>query len=100
MNLSKQALLEKCEELGIKKCKSKNKSELIELINQHTQNANIPIEPNEQIQNNITYPPFHFIDLFCGIGGFHQGTILCLRRRDLCRFLRDLEPRELLLLRR
>ena len=32
--LSKTELLEKCEELGIKKCKSKNKSELIDLINQ------------------------------------------------------------------
>jgi hypothetical protein len=32
--LSKTALLEKCEELGIKKCKSKNKDKLIELINQ------------------------------------------------------------------
>ena len=33
--LSKTELLEKCEELGIKKCKSKNKGELIELINNH-----------------------------------------------------------------
>jgi hypothetical protein len=31
--LTKIELLEKCEELGIKKCKSKNKSKLIELIN-------------------------------------------------------------------
>jgi hypothetical protein len=30
--LSKIELLEKCEELGIKKCKSKNKGELINLI--------------------------------------------------------------------
>jgi hypothetical protein len=35
--LLKTELLEKCEELGIKKCKSKNKSELIELINSKTQ---------------------------------------------------------------
>ncbi len=33
--LSKTELLEKCEELGIKKCKSKNKCELIEIINTH-----------------------------------------------------------------
>ena len=30
--LSKTELLEKCEELGIKKCKSKNKEELIALL--------------------------------------------------------------------
>ena len=35
--LSKTELLEKCEELGIKKCKSKNKGELIELINKNKQ---------------------------------------------------------------
>lgn len=35
--LSKTEILEKCEELGIKKCKSKNKGELIDLINVKTQ---------------------------------------------------------------
>jgi site-specific DNA-methyltransferase (adenine-specific) len=34
--LSKPELLKKCEELGIAKCKSKNKGELIELINSKT----------------------------------------------------------------
>ena len=37
--LSKLELLTKCEELGITKCKSKNKSELIELINNKHQNS-------------------------------------------------------------
>ena len=32
--LSKTELLEKCEELGFKKCKSKNKGELIDLMTQ------------------------------------------------------------------
>ena len=36
--LSKTELLEKCNELGIKKCKSKNKSELINFINQFNSN--------------------------------------------------------------
>jgi DNA (cytosine-5)-methyltransferase 1 len=36
--ISKMELLEKCEELGIKKCKSKNKGELIDSINTKTQN--------------------------------------------------------------
>jgi hypothetical protein len=35
--LSKTELLEKCEELGITKCKSKNKGELIDLINSKSQ---------------------------------------------------------------
>jgi len=35
--LSKAELLVKCEELELKKCKSKNKSELIELINSKSQ---------------------------------------------------------------
>jgi adenine-specific DNA-methyltransferase len=35
--LSKPELLAKCEELGIKKCKSKNKGDLIDLINVKTQ---------------------------------------------------------------
>jgi hypothetical protein len=35
--LTKTELLEKCEELGIKKCKSKNKGELIDLINVKSQ---------------------------------------------------------------
>ena len=30
MSLSKKELLEKCEELGINKCKSKNKTQLID----------------------------------------------------------------------
>ena len=34
--LSKTELLKKCEELGIQKCKSKNKCELISLINMTT----------------------------------------------------------------
>lgn len=38
--LSKQALLEKCEELGITKCKSKNKNDLMELIKNKMSDAN------------------------------------------------------------
>jgi len=44
--LSKTELLKKCEELGITKCKSKNKSELIDIINSKDQieNQKIPIK--------------------------------------------------------
>ena len=110
--LSKTELLEKCQELGITKCKSKNKSELIKLINveihlekkielvvedelflenededednNEDENENDNLfkldnfiinndvekinEDNKIINSNLKY-----IDLFCGIGGFHQA---------------------------
>lgn len=54
--LSKIQLLAKCKELEIKKYKSKNKRELIVLINKTNQ---LP-----------TYKTINYIDLCCGIGGF------------------------------
>lgn len=79
---TKAELLTKCQELGITKCKSKNKEELIALINAattiSTTTSTTPIEP-------LAHPPtepeppldyegqLKFIDLFCGIGGFHQA---------------------------
>jgi DNA (cytosine-5)-methyltransferase 1 len=100
--LSKSELLEKCQELGITKCKSKNKCELINLINiemhskqgEQSEKAETTelssenddddesvisdtfiidedtgnIEDTKIIQSNLKY-----IDLFCGIGGFHQA---------------------------
>jgi DNA modification methylase len=58
--LSKTELLEKCKELGLIKYKSKNKSELIQLINSKSQpmRENIPIEiieDDNQIINNNYY---------------------------------------------
>lgn len=51
--LSKKNLLEKCEELGIIKCKSKNKSELIKLINNiHHKEIELIKETNEKIVVN------------------------------------------------
>lgn len=55
--LKKIELLEKCEELGIKKCKSKNKGELIILINLKTQKNAEVIDNNdteEKTVNNIS----------------------------------------------
>lgn len=58
IKLSKTELLAKCEELGIKKCKSKNKGELINLINVKTQPKKVEliIEDDDQeiIDLNIT----------------------------------------------
>ena len=109
--LLKIELLEKCEELGIKKCKSKNKGELIHLINAKIQSKKkvIPedtasenddshtssdvsildnfadeeyVDNNEEyVDNNEEYVDknediksgLKYIDLFCGIGGFHQA---------------------------
>jgi hypothetical protein len=51
-NLSKPELLAKCEELGITKCKSKNKNELIELLNKNLQPEKKPtliIEDDDDI---------------------------------------------------
>jgi DNA (cytosine-5)-methyltransferase 1 len=53
MNLttfSKSDLLKKCEELGIVKCKSKNKEGLIELINKIIEKNNTNIKQNELVE--------------------------------------------------
>ena len=83
--LSKIELLKKCEELGIKKCKSKNKGELIELINQkQTTTQTIPLKKIELIiedeDNQLDTPiikstplEIKYIDLFCGLGAFHTA---------------------------
>jgi len=84
--LSKLELLEKCEELGIKKCKSKNKDKLIELINNFTEkndiyinSDNLSIEsdkeefiiiPKKKMSNKKS---INVIDLFCGCGGMSKG---------------------------
>jgi len=55
--LSKQELLQKCEEYGINKCKSKNKTELITLIQNKFENNNeIKNVTNKPINNSIPKP--------------------------------------------
>ncbi len=95
MNLSqltKIELLKKCEELGINKCKTKTKKEIICLIenkindndneNDDTQSECSDEQTLEENNNsideeinisNIDLSSYKFIDLFCGIGGFHQA---------------------------
>lgn len=71
--LSKKELLTKCEELGITKCKSKNKNELVELINQkNTTSQPISLKKLEVIIE-ITPLKIKYIDLFCGLGAFHTA---------------------------
>jgi DNA (cytosine-5)-methyltransferase 1 len=78
---TKIELLSKCKELNILKCSSKNKTELIKLIQDCTlteSSVTVTEEtPNIIIQNTsvetINKNNIRFIDLFCGIGGFHQA---------------------------
>ena len=79
--MSKLELFEKCKKLGITKCSSKNKSQLIELIN----GKNKVIEEPKMILSNEEIPPqntqiievdrktLNVIDLFCGCGGMSKG---------------------------
>jgi len=89
-HLSKTLLLAKCDELGITKCKSKKKGELVELIHQKQMSQRVPLqkpiefslkkdEKTNTDSNEIqTIPVFHktrsrnytLVDLFCGTGAF------------------------------
>jgi len=78
--LSKTELFVKCEELGISKYKSKNKKELIELINGKTLKKikpHIEFIIEEEPENNIQFinnsNTLNVIDLFCGCGGMSKG---------------------------
>lgn len=78
--MSKLELLKKCQELGIRKCSSKNKSELINLINSKNNFQDIIVEETNEviIHNNksiinFTTHTFNVIDLFCGCGGMSKG---------------------------
>jgi len=59
--MNKLELLEKCKELSITKCRTKNKSQLIELINskeklQLNKNNQISNDNNNEVDNNIESP--------------------------------------------
>lgn len=78
--LLRQELLVKCEELGITKCSSKNKSELIQLITLKQK-----IEPNNTLQSQSTpilsadtklnNSVCNFIEVCAGGGGLSSGLI-------------------------
>ena len=69
--LLKQELLVKCEELGIFKCKSKTKSDLIQLI--ITKQTLTSKEPQIIVSNENTNNTLNVLDLFCGCGGMSKG---------------------------
>lgn len=79
--MSKLELLKKCKELGITNSSSKNKSQLIELINGKNK---IIEEPKINLSNEEIAPQntqiievdtktLNVIDLFCGCGGMSKG---------------------------
>ena len=99
--MSKIELLEKCKELGITKCSSKNKSQLIELIfsKQLTSDiSNIFVEtPLENKNKEINLPIIeilpdpsikliNYIDLCCGIGGFRVALESFQKKNTNIRF--------------
>ena len=89
--LSKKELIQTCIQLHIKNYSNKNKSALLELINNKKETTinSLDIVNNIQVQEmlNNTHPIINsmdinkieapttlkYIDLFCGIGGFHQA---------------------------
>ena len=70
--MSKSELLEKCKELGITRCSSKNKSQLQELINK-TQYVSVKVENSVAQNTSESNEKLNVIDLFCGCGGMSKG---------------------------
>ena len=78
--MSRLELLERCKSLSIVNCKSKNKKQLLELINMKMPPV-VPINniPQENIIDTSISSPSHpisslnVIDLFCGCGGMSKG---------------------------
>jgi len=73
--MKKEELLSKCNEYGIKKVKSKTKKQLIALLEEQLNNLIVSNEPTkkEETNDSLDLSCYKFIDLFCGIGGFHQA---------------------------
>ena len=107
--MSKLELLEKCKELGITKCNSKNKSQLLELIN--SKQIKSELEENNvcQLQNRIISKgnkvdeseyKYSFIEVCAGGGGLSAGLIesgfkpilLNDNNNDCCKTLKHNHP--------
>lgn len=91
---TKPNLIAKCKELGIRNYSSKTKPQIIALLNAYydersvslvesqmtepevplTGSQQVPfVEPEPQVHETTDDSTLKFIDLFCGIGGFHQA---------------------------
>jgi DNA (cytosine-5)-methyltransferase 1 len=102
--MNKKELLEKCKELGIKKCNSKNKTQLKELIKEkelviNDQTLENILIPNS-IEENIDNKGYNFIEVCSGGGGLSSGlmkagfTPLLLNdnNSDCCKTLKKNHP--------
>ena len=101
--LSKKELLEKCEELRITRCKTKNKGDLIELIK--TTRESLFLIKNHTIYMdsknfNISEQKYTFIEVCAGGGGLSSGLIksgftpvlLNDNNKDCCKTLKHNHP--------
>ena len=68
--MNKTQLLEKCKELGIANCSTKNKSQLIELIHSKLESQNMIVKQTKPGQTPLVTNKLRMIDLFAGTGAF------------------------------
>jgi DNA (cytosine-5)-methyltransferase 1 len=104
-SMTKVELLNKCKELDIKKCNSKKKSELINLIqftlshcdSKELKNTIVSNEINNEQKTDIKYT---FIEVCAGAGGLSAGLIKCGftplllndNNKDCCKTLKHNHP--------
>ena len=77
---SRKELLNKCREMNCSKYSTKNKSQLCELLKQLIPSSPLGVETDNMLSEFTENgriidlnKGIEFIDLFCGIGGFHQA---------------------------
>ena len=105
--LSRKELLEKCKELKLSKYSSKNKLQLCEILSHHNATAQISVKCSDNytvtgdniVTENTENGRFinnergiEYIDLFCGIGGFHQA-MKRIHKNSKCVFASDIDEK-------
>jgi len=88
LKINKINLLKKCKELGITRCSSKNKSQLIELINSKQKTPECELKPEAELNNicqsqniiisnvnKLNTMVYSFIEVCAGGGGLSAGLI-------------------------